>query len=81
VSTTVSAPHRERALAWAMDVIACLYVSGQLAFLWLGSGVFAKMFDGLGVDLPNATRLVVNHGFWLYPVLMVVFSAGLVGKE
>jgi hypothetical protein len=77
----MSAPPRERALAWTMDGLACLYVVWVFSFHWRNADMFKRLFEGLGMELPIVTRFVVDHAFWLCPTLMLAFSVGIVVKE
>jgi hypothetical protein len=73
------APHRERLLAWAMNVVACLYYVWLFTFHWRNTTALRRMFEGL--ELPNATRFFMDLGAWLLPALALVFVIVTVAKE
>jgi hypothetical protein len=64
-----------------MDGVACLYFAWLFSSHWRSGTAFDAMYEGLGAELPNATRLVLTHGVWLYPALFFAFSIGVVAKE
>jgi type II secretory pathway component PulF len=74
-------PRREHVLAWAMDVVACLYGAWMFIVLWRNGGAFGHVYEGLGAELPLATRVVVDHGTWLYPLTFGLFAVVVLGKD
>jgi len=72
---------QEKILAWFAALCSCLY------YLWAYASLhhFAKsldgVFQGLGVDLPYPTRLVIQNQLWLFPLLFVGASVWVVLKE
>jgi hypothetical protein len=71
---------RESAFAWAATVTACLYCVWLAVSLWRHTGAFGAIFRGLGVELPNSTRFVVEH-VWIYPVLFGIVALCVLVKE
>lgn len=72
----------EARLAWITDAVACAYFAWLFGFHWRNAGTFGQMYEGLGVaQLPLSTRIVVEQGGWLFPVLFVVFAGGTLVKE
>jgi len=72
---------RERWVAWATNVVGCLYCCWMGFHLWRSTGTFGAMFAGLGSDLPTATRILVDYRSWIYPGCFGAFVAILVAKE
>lgn len=66
----LSAPGQKGSrLPWYVTLIGCVYYG------WLGLGfqkvipIFAKLFDGLGVELPLPTRFLLCNYLWFLPGL------------
>lgn len=72
---------REQILAWLTTGVAGLYCVWAGTVLWRSSGAFGAMFEGLGAELPTPTRIVVEHGYWIYPLVFGGVAVGLVVKE
>jgi len=72
---------RDAIMAWTCDVLACLYFAWLFGLHWRNAGLFAAMFDGMGVALPLLTRFVIGQSVWLFPALFLLFSGIVVGKE
>jgi hypothetical protein len=49
--------------------------------LWRSTGVFVAMFEGLGSELPLATRILVDHRSWIYPGCFGGVVALMIAKE
>ena len=52
---------RETALAWSATGLALLYFAWRGVMLFRATSAFGAMFEGLGADLPAATRFAVDH--------------------
>jgi hypothetical protein len=72
---------RERVLAWAGTIVAVLYFAWRGATLFDVSKTFRTMFEGLGAELPTATRLAVEHRVWVHSVVFGLPALILLGKE
>jgi hypothetical protein len=71
---------KELAFAWAATAITCLYCAWLAVTLWRHASAFGAIFRGLGYELSNATRFVVEH-VWIYPVLFGILALFAVVKE
>jgi type II secretory pathway component PulF len=80
-TSSVQRERRERRVAWIATTVASLYCCWMGLQLWRATATFEAMFEGLGAELPLATRIVVEHGPWLYPAYIIGFVAILVWKE
>ena len=58
-------------LRWPFAVACCLYFLLAYLFLATATPTFAKLFEGLSVDLPLPTRLLMKSYSWLFPVFFV----------
>ncbi len=71
---------REWAFAWTATAIACLYFAWLAFTLWRHASAFGAIFRGMGLELPSATRLAVEH-VWIYPALFGILALVAVIKE
>jgi hypothetical protein len=81
VATPSQRERRERRVAWAANVVGCLYCAWMGVQLWRSTGAFGALFAGLGAELPTATRMLVEYRSWIYPACFGAVVAILVGKE
>jgi hypothetical protein len=72
---------RERLVAWVTTAVACLYCGWMGIYQWRATGAFGAMFEGLGSDLPTATRILITYRTWIYPGVFGGLVALLVAKE
>jgi hypothetical protein len=72
---------REVLVAWVANGLACLYCGWMGVYLWRSTGVFGKMFEGLGAELPGSTSFVVVQRAWLYPTVFGALVVALLVKE
>ena len=72
---------REHAIAWITTVLGSLYCWWMGFHQWRSTGTFGAMYEGLGSDLPTATRFLVDHRTWIYPVCFGALVAILIAKE
>jgi hypothetical protein len=72
---------RERWVAWATNVVGCLYCGWMGFHLWRSTGTVGDMFAGLGSELPIATGILVDYRSWIYPGCFGGLVALLVAKE
>ena len=58
-------------LRWPFAVACCLYFLLAYLFLATATPTFAKLFEGLSVDLPLPTRFLMASHSWLFPLIFV----------
>jgi hypothetical protein len=80
-SLGVRGSRAETVLAWVVNSLGCVYCAWVGLTLSWHSGSFHMMFEGLGVELPTATRLLVAHGTILLPAMFGALILLLVVKE
>jgi hypothetical protein len=68
-------PPRRQVFGWVSTVIWCLILGWTYLLFPKGIDTFRTLYEGLGVELPLATRLLFVTYPWLFPILFV----GLVG--
>ena len=78
---SAASSHVDALLAWTADGVVGLYFAWMSFSLWRNTDTFARMFAGLGAQLPTTTRFVVEHGAWFYPAVFAILLVVLVGKE
>jgi hypothetical protein len=71
----------ERRIAWAADLIACLYFAWLYVVLVRHTSALAEVFKGLGAEVPGSTALLLQHYQWFYPTLLGGAGLFVVAKE
>jgi hypothetical protein len=80
VGLPAASPNGSR-IPWFMVVVGCFY------FVWLAVAFnrailpFAKLYAGLGVELPLPTRFLLSFHFWFAPIVSVVAAMLTVAKK
>jgi hypothetical protein len=62
-------------LTWTVTIVACAYFVWSGAALYSSVGIFARMFESMGVDLHLSTKLVLGS-YWLF--LPLLFGGAVV---
>src|ERR1700720_1103948 len=70
-----------RLLSWLATGIVALFCVMTGLYLVRAIPIFATMFQGLGVELPLSTRLLLATYYWVLPVLFVALAVFVVWKE
>jgi hypothetical protein len=66
---------------WPYAVVCCLYFLLTYRGFATATPIYAKLFEGLDVDLPLLTRfLIVTYG-WLFPAFFVGAAALTIVKQ
>jgi hypothetical protein len=68
-------------LSWLATGIVALFCVMTGLYLVRAIPIFATMFQGLGVELPLSTRLLLATYYWVLPVLFVALAVFVVWKE
>lgn len=71
---------RELIFAWTATAITCLYCAWLAITLSRHASAFGAIFRGMGVELSNGTRFVVER-VWIYPVLFGILALFALVKE
>jgi type II secretory pathway component PulF len=72
---------REAVLAWTGTIVAALYFAWRGTTVFRATRTFRAMFEGLGAELPAATRLVVAYRVWILAIVFVLPALFVLGKE
>jgi hypothetical protein len=72
---------RETALAWAATTVAVLYFAWRGLTLFRVTKTFRGMFEGLGAQLPTATRLALEYRVWILCIVFGLPALIVLGKE
>ena len=68
-------------LTWTVTVAACAYFVWSGVALYSSVGIFARMFESMGVDLHLSTKLVLGS-YWLFlPLLFGGAVVLVIGKQ
>jgi hypothetical protein len=59
---------------WYVALIGSLYLFLCYFFIAKVLPIFATLFEGLGVDLPLPTRVLITGRSWFFPVVFVVVA-------
>jgi hypothetical protein len=70
-----SSPRRRSRMPWTYLVACWAYFSISLYGIFRATPIFASLFQGLGIELPLATRFLVTTYWWLCPLLSVSILA------
>ena len=65
-----NAPQKSR-VPWLYAVACCLYYLLIYRGFALATPIFAKLHEGLGIEIPFPTRLLMATYRWAYPVLFL----------
>ena len=80
VGFPVASPKSSR-IPWFMVVVGCFY------FLWLAFiftrtiPVFSKLYEGLGVELPLPTRILLSLHYWFLPSVFTIAALLTIAKK
>jgi hypothetical protein len=72
---------RESALAWAGTTVSVLYFAWRGTTLFRVTRTFRAMFEGLGAQLPLATRLAVEYRVWILSIVFGLPALFVLAKE
>lgn len=56
---------------WPFAIACCVYYLLAYRGLAAAAPIFAKLFEGLGVEIPFPTRLMMNAYWWIFPVIFL----------
>jgi type II secretory pathway component PulF len=68
-------------LGWAASMLVSLDSLFACLVLVRSMGIFSTLFQGLGVELPGATRFLLATYVWLFPVFFVGAAVLVIAKE
>src|SRR5882724_2624381 len=68
-------------LGWGASMLVSLGCLFACSVLVRSIGIFNTMFQGLGVELPGATRFLLTTYAWLFPVFFVGAAILVIAKE
>ena len=68
-------------LSWVATVVVVLFCALSGLYIVRVVPIFATMFQGLGVELPLPTRVLLASYYWLLPLFFVALSVFVVWKE
>src|SRR6266850_3259170 len=68
-------------LGWVASMLVSLGCLFACLVLVRSIGIFNTMFQGLGVELPGATRFLLTTYAWLFPVFFVGAAILVIAKE
>lgn len=68
-------------LGWVASMLVCLGCLWTCLVLVSSMGIFNTMFQGLGVELPGATRFLLATYLWLFPIFLVGAAILVIAKE
>lgn len=67
--------------SWLATVIVVLFCILDGLYVVRAIPIFATMFQGLGVELPLPTRVLLATYYWLVPLFFIALAVFVVWKE
>ena len=68
-------------LGWGASMLVSLGCLFACLVLVRSIGIFNTLFQGLGVELPGATRFLLATYVWLFPIFFVGAAILVIAKE